>query len=96
MKVESNLDFGRKAQVIQVTIQKVSALPSPGWAGGIVYNDTDGKMYWHNGTSWTAINSTAGLITSVTAGGGITVTETAGVAKVTLDPDGSTVAELSR
>jgi hypothetical protein len=91
MKVTSHLDFGKSAQIIQVTLQKVSSLPSPGWAGGLVYLTTDNKIYWHNGTDWVAINDTSGLITSVTGSGGITVTTNAGVATVTFDPDGSTL-----
>lgn len=91
MKVESHLDFGKKAQIIQVTLQKVNSLPSPGWAGGVVYLQSDHKVYYHNGTAWIAINDTAGLITSIDAGAGIQVTGTGNSRKVTFDPDGSTL-----
>lgn len=93
MKVKSHLDFEKQAQIINVKLHTVSSLPT-GWAGGLVYLTTDNKVYYHNGTSWIPVNDTTGLIQNVTAGGGITVSVTAGVAKVTLDPDASTI-ELS-
>lgn len=92
-KVKAHLDFEKQAQILNIKLHTVSSLPA-GWAGGIVYLTTDNKVYWHNGTAWIPINDTSNLIVNVTAGGGITVAVTSGVAKVTLDPDGSTL-ELS-
>ena len=90
MRVESHLDFGKNAQIIQVTLHRVSSLPT-GWKGGVVYLETDNKVYYFNGSSWIAINDTAGLITDIQAGAGITVTGSGGNRKVTFDPDNTTI-----
>jgi hypothetical protein len=95
MKVKSNLDFGKSSQIINIKLHTVSSLPV-GWTGGVVYNSTDNKVYYFNGTSWIPINDTAGLITNVTGGVGITVADaSAGVKKVTLVTDGSTLETAS-
>lgn len=91
MKVKSHLDFGRKAQIIQITLQKVSSLPSPGWAGGVVFLTTDNKVYFHNGSEWIPINDTSGLISSITGGAGISIIESGSERKVVFDPDNSTL-----
>ncbi len=90
MRVESHLDFGKNAQIIQVTLQRVTVLPQ-GWKGGLVYLESDNKVYYHNGSAWIAINDTTGLISSIQAGGGITVTGSGNSRKVTFDPDNSTI-----
>lgn len=92
MKIGSHLDFKKKAQLIQVTVQKVNELPNPGWQGGLVYYN--GFIWWHDGSDWIQTNSTVGLITDVQESGGIDVGITSGVAKITFDPDNSTL-ELS-
>jgi len=94
MQVKSHLDFGKQAQIIQVTLHTVSSLPT-GWAGGLVYNSSDNKVYYHNGSSWVAINDTTGLITTITAGAGITVTGTGASRKVTFDADPSDAIETT-
>lgn len=88
MKIKNHLDFEKNSQLINIKLHQVSSLPT-GWTGGFVYLTTDNKVYYFNGTAWIAINDTSGLITNVTAGGGITVSVTNGIAKVTLDPDNS-------
>lgn len=90
MKISSHLDFQKTSQVINIKLHEVSALPT-GWAGGIVYNTTDNKVYYFNGTAWIPINDTSGLITGVAGGTGITVSVVGGVATVTLVTDGSTL-----
>ena len=92
MKIGSHLDFQKTAQLIQVTVQKVGELPVPGWQGGLVYYN--GFIWWHDGSDWIQTNSTVGLITDVNEGGGIDVGIASGVAKITFDPDNSTL-ELS-
>lgn len=94
MQVKSHLDFGKQAQIIQVTLHTVSTLPA-GWAGGVVYNSSDNKVYYHNGSSWIAINDTTGLITTITPGAGITVTGTGASRKITFDPDPSDAIETT-
>lgn len=94
MKIKSHLDFEKQAQIINIKLHSVSALPT-GWAGGLVYLTTDNKVYYHNGTSWIAINDTSGLVTSVTSGTGINVSTAGGVATVTLVTDGSTLESVS-
>lgn len=95
MKAKSHLDFGKQSQIINVKLHQVGSLPT-GWTGGLVYLTTDNKVYYFNGTDWIAINSTAGLITNVTGGVGITVADaSAGVKKVTLVTDGSTLETAS-
>ncbi len=91
MKVSSHLDFQRKAQIIQITLQKVSSLPSPGWKGGVVFLESDNTPYYHDGSKWVAINDTDGLITTINAGGGIIVTGSGQERKVTFDPDNNTL-----
>jgi predicted secreted protein len=86
MKIKSHLDFLKETQLIQVTLQKVSTLPA-GWQGGIVYNTSDNKVYFYNNSSWIAINDTTGLINTIEAGAGISVTGTGASRKVTFDPD---------
>ncbi len=91
MKVKSHLDFGREAQIIQITLQKATSLPSPGWAGGVVFLTTDNKVYFHNGSEWIPINDTSGLISNITAGAGISIIESGSERKVVFDPDNSTL-----
>lgn len=98
-KVKSHLDFEKKSQLIQVTIQKVASLPA-GWAGGLVYLTADdgdfsaNTLCYYNGTAWIGIYNTTALLTEVTGGGGITVTVDGTTRKVSVTPDNSTV-ELS-
>lgn len=95
MKIKSNLDFEKNSQILNIKIHQVSSLPTV-WAGGLVYLTTDNKVYYGNGTAWIPINSTAGLITGVSGGIGITVsTDGNGVATVTFVPDGSTLEGAS-
>ncbi len=91
MKIKSHLDFGKETQVINITLHKVDSLPSPGWAGGFVYLIPTGKVYYHNGSEWIAVDDTAGMISEVTAGGGITVSGTGDSRKVTFAPDNSSL-----
>ncbi len=94
MFVKSHLDFEKKTQIIQVTLHTVSSLPT-GWAGGVVFNSSDNKVYYHNGSAWIAINDTDGLITDVSAGAGITVSGTGATRKVTFDPDTTDALETT-
>lgn len=94
MKIKSHLDFEKNSQILNIKIQQVSSLPTV-WAGGLVYLTTDNKVYYGNGTAWVPINSTAGLITGVSGGIGITVSTAGGVATVTFVPDGSTLEGAS-
>lgn len=95
MKIKSHLDFEKNSQILNIKLQQVSSLPTV-WAGGLVYLTTDNKVYYGNGTSWIPINSTAGLITGVAGGIGITVsTDGNGLATVTFVPDGSTLEGAS-
>lgn len=95
MKIKSHLDFEKNSQILNIKLQQVSSLPTV-WAGGLVYLTTDNKVYYGNGTAWIPINSTAGLITGVSGGVGITVsTDGNGVATVTFVPDGSTLEGAS-
>lgn len=95
MKIKSHLDFEKNSQILNIKIQQVTTLPTV-WAGGLVYLTTDNKVYYGNGTAWVPINSTAGLITGVGGGVGITVSvDGNGVATVTFVPDGSTLEGAS-
>jgi hypothetical protein len=95
MKIKSHLDFEKTSQILNIKIQQVTSLPTV-WAGGLVYLTTDNKVYYGNGSSWIPINSTAGLITGVNGGMGITVsTDGNGVATVTFVPDGATLEGAS-
>ncbi len=94
MFIKSHLDFETKTQIVRVTLHTVTSLPT-GWAGGIVFNETDNKVYYHNGTSWVAINNTDGQITTITAGAGITVTGSGISRKVTFDPDPADAIETA-
>ncbi len=87
MKIKSHLDFGKDAQIVNITIHKVNSLPSPGWAGGIVYLIPTGKVYFHNGSEWIAVDDATGLLSDITAGGGITVSGSGATRKVTFAPD---------
>lgn len=96
MKVKSHLDFEKSSQILNIKLHQVATLPSPAWAGGLVYLTSDNKVYYGSGTSWIPINSTAGLITGVTGGVGITVSvDGNGVAKVTVVPDNTTLEGAS-
>lgn len=86
-KVRSHLDFGKDAQLINITLHKVSSLPNPGWPGGFVYLIPTGKVYYHNGSDWIAVDDTTGLISEVTGGGGITISGTGASRKVAFAPD---------
>ncbi len=94
MKIKSHLDFEKTSQILNIKIQQVATLPTV-WSGGLVYLTTDNKVYYGNGTEWVPINSTAGLITGVNGGVGITVSTAGGVATVTFVPDGSTLEGAS-
>lgn len=92
MKVLHHLDFDGKAQILKITIEKLSSPPT-GWAGRVYYNTTNNTLYWHNGTMWIAINDTSGFVTSIIGGGGITVSGT-GTVTIGVDVDDATL-ELS-
>ena len=72
MKVKAHLQFEKQAQLIEVVLQKVANDPSA-WEGGIIYNTTQDVVKWSDGTSWYPID--AQLVTDVTGGNGIDVTD---------------------
>lgn len=63
MKVLSNLDLV-KNQLINCVIQKVAADPSAKLAAGwVVFNTTDSKLKYYNGTNWVTLSSEADNVT---------------------------------
>ncbi len=93
MKYKDHLDFGGVAQLLQIVLEKLAANPT-GWEGRVYFNTATKKIRWHNGTNWIDIDDTSGLVTSIIAGGGITVNESTGAVTIGVDVDGTTL-ELS-
>lgn len=75
---------GNGAQALIIPIGNKDAVPSPE-KGMVIYNDSDGKVYYHNGTTWSQVGggsaqtiSYDGATRQLTlSGGGGTVTLTA-------------------
>lgn len=63
MKILTNLDLV-KNQLINCVVQKVSVDPSTKLAAGwIIFNTTDSKLKYYNGTTWIALSSEADSVT---------------------------------
>ncbi len=99
MDVKSHLNFKKESQLVEVTLEKVSTLPT-GWAAGLIYLTAENggipanTVCYYNGTAWIPIINAIALISEVNAGGGIVVSVDGTTRKVTVDPDNTTL-ELS-
>lgn len=89
-KVQTHLDFDKKAQIINIKLHSVSSDPSP-WAGGLIYNSTEDVVKWSDGQNWYAINDMSGVLTEINQGAGITVSGTGNSRTITFRPDNETL-----
>ena len=62
LEVQGNIKIGSNGQVKNLRAENVSSLPAPGSAGRMVFNTSDNKMYFDNGTSWKAIGTQVALV----------------------------------
>ena len=62
LDVAGNIKIGSNGQVKNLRAENVSSLPAPGSAGRMVFNTSDNKMYFDNGTSWKAIGTQVALV----------------------------------
>lgn len=93
-------DFNSQLDVPgSVQVSFVSLVPQEGLGGGsagdVAYDNTDGRLYYNNGSSWIAAGGPANLATTI-SGGTVTLSATLSTdTTYTLDANGGQVLSLS-
>ena len=78
-----------KNQILNLVIQNLALAPSSPVNGQIYYNTTNKEIYLYNGITW--VDLTAGAVTNVIGGSGLSSTVTGGEATVDVNVDNVTI-----
>jgi hypothetical protein len=92
MKVLSNQNFQKKAQLVELVIHKVATTLPTSWAGGLIYVESGANQgLWYGGaSSWVKVGDNADIF-SISPGDGISITGTANAKTISARPDDVTL-----